>query len=164
VSAGLLAAGSVLLGTVEQCARLLERLVRDPEGVQAAARREAEACKAAGTRISGFGHPWHYPVDPRTPRLFALARELGLPCTYVDAAEILSTEVDAVYGRHLTMNASTAFAALLKEIDIPVEIMRGFVLVARTASLVAHLYEEQRDRSAWTMMKACEEAVPYRTE
>src|SRR4051812_16774413 len=34
VAAGLLAGGSVMLGTIEHCARLLQRIVDDPTGVQ----------------------------------------------------------------------------------------------------------------------------------
>jgi citrate synthase len=164
MAAGVLAGGSVLLGTTENCARLLQRIVDDPEGLQLAARREAEAHRASGRQISGFGHPWHHPDDPRTLRLFALARELGLPCRYVDAAQALSIAVDVAYGKHLTMNASTAFAALFCEIGIPVEIVRGFILVARSAGLLAHIREEQQHPVAWDLMKSAESAVPYRVE
>lgn len=164
MGAGLLAGGSVLLGTTENCARLLQKIVADPEGVETAARREAQAHRQARKPIPGFGHPWHYPDDPRTLRLFALAKELALPCRYVDAARALSSAVDAAYGKHLTMNASTAFAVLFCEIGIPVEIMRGFILVARSAGLLAHIREEQQHPVAWDLMKSAEVAVPYRLE
>jgi citrate synthase len=162
VAAGILAGGSVLLGTTEQCARLLTRIVQDPAGVQAAAKREADSHRAAKQQIPGFGHPWHHPDDPRTLRCFALARELGLSCKYVEAANALSAAVDAAWGKHLTMNASTAFGALFCEIGVPVEIMRGFVLIARTAGLVAHIREEQLNPVAWDLMKSAEAAVPYK--
>ncbi len=164
MAAGLLAGGSVLLGTIEHCARLLKRIVDDPAGVDAAVKREVREHREAGKFISGFGHPWHYPDDPRTTRLFALAREWELSCRYVKAAEALSPEVDKAWGKHLTMNASTAFAALLCEIDVPVDIMRGLVLVSRSAGLVAHILEEQRKPVSLQLMKAAEEAVPYRQE
>jgi citrate synthase len=161
VAAGILAGGSVLLGTTEQCAQLLTRIVNDPAGVDAAAKREAEAHRAAKKQIPGFGHPWHHPDDPRTLRCFALAKELGLSCKFVDAANALSKAVDAAWGKHLTMNASTAFGALFCEIGIPVDIMRGFVLISRTAGLVAHIREEQQNPVAWDLMKSAEAAVPY---
>ncbi len=163
IAAGLLAGGSVMLGTVEQCARLLQRIVDDPLGVPAAARREARAHHEAGKHISGFGHPWHHPDDPRTLRLFELARELGLSCRYVAAAEALSPEVDEAWGKHLTMNASIAFAALFCEIGIPVEIMRGLLLVSRSAGLVAHILEEHRNSITLSLMKNAEATVPYRS-
>lgn len=162
VAAGILAGGSVLLGTTEQCAQLLTRIVNDPAGVEAACKREAEAHRAAKKQIPGFGHPWHHPDDPRTLRCFALAKELGLSCRYVDAANALSKAVDATWGKHLTMNASTAFGALFCEVGIPVAIMRGFVLIARTAGLVAHIHEEQQNPVAWDLLKSAEAAVTYK--
>src|SRR3954454_15933891 len=60
VAAGILGAGPVILGTAEECARLLERAQQrlaaggDPETV---AREPAGAIRAAGGRVPGFGHP-----------------------------------------------------------------------------------------------------------
>ena len=39
--------------------------------------------------------------------------------------KVLSRHVDAAYGRHLTINARGASAALLGEIGIPQKVMRG---------------------------------------
>jgi len=163
VAAGLLSAGSVLLGTMERCATLLERIVKDPAGIETAARREADEHVARGDFIPGFGHPFHHPDDPRTTRLFALAAQWGLPGRHVAAAQALSKAVDAVNGKHLTMNASTALGALACEIALPLQIVRGFAVICRCAGLVAHVYEEQRDPAARTMWDAALAAVPYRT-
>ena len=57
VAAGILGAGSVVLGASEACARLLER-GGDPRAV-------ASEVRAAGGRVPGFGHPVHTPVDHR---------------------------------------------------------------------------------------------------
>src|SRR3954453_20683250 len=53
VAAGILGAGSVVLGASEACARLLER-GGDP-------RAFAREVRAAGGRVPGFGHPVHAP-------------------------------------------------------------------------------------------------------
>src|SRR6058998_2635392 len=59
VAAGILGAGTVILGASEECARLLERgRGRDPAEV-------ARETRAAGGRMPGFGHPVHKPTDPR---------------------------------------------------------------------------------------------------
>src|SRR4051812_2322995 len=71
VAAGILGCGPVILGTAEECARLLER-ARD-EQPAAIAREYAEA----GRRLPGFGHPIHRPVDPRAERVLELADERG---------------------------------------------------------------------------------------
>src|SRR5215212_1770539 len=71
VAAGLLGAGSVFLGVVEDTARFLEGL--DEGDVESAVASEIEA----GRRIPGLGHPVHKVQDPRTPRIYAIADETG---------------------------------------------------------------------------------------
>src|SRR5215210_4664892 len=67
VAAGILGCGPVILGTAEECARLLERAQAqvaaggEPAGVAEALAREV---RAAGARLPGFGHPVHKPLDP----------------------------------------------------------------------------------------------------
>src|ERR687897_1304755 len=70
IAAGLLGAGSVFLGVVEDTARFLGEIGDD---VDAAVARELEA----GRRIPGLGHPVHKLEDPRTPRIYAIAEEGG---------------------------------------------------------------------------------------
>ena len=70
VAAGILGAGSVVLGASEACARLLER-GGDPRAV-------ARDIRDADGRVPGFGHPVHTPVDPRAERIFELADERGV--------------------------------------------------------------------------------------
>lgn len=161
VSAGLLAAGSMMLGTLETSARLLDKIVNDPEGVEAAARREARIFKTKRRPVPGFGHPHHKPDDPRTIKLFELARSLNVPGRHIIACEGLSKAIDEEFGKHLTVNASAAIGALLCEINIPFDIMRGFAVICRAAGLVAHVYEEQKETTAWIMTKAADEAIPY---
>src|SRR4051794_28276598 len=77
VAAGLLAVGSRFVGTMDECGRLLVRLVAAGAGLDEEARRIAAEHKAARTPVPGFGHPLHKPDDPRSIRLLALAREEG---------------------------------------------------------------------------------------
>ncbi|MCC7275228.1 MAG: citryl-CoA lyase [Alphaproteobacteria bacterium] len=164
VAAGLLGVGSRFIGTMEGASALIEEMLAAPEGVAARARAIAERHRAGRRAVPGFGHPLHRPDDPRTPRLFALAAAEGVKGDHVAALRALSTEVDAVYGRHLTINATGAVAALLGEIAMPREIMRGIAVVSRSAGLVAHIREEQLVPSArrlWDMGLA---AIPYRED
>src|SRR4051794_1922357 len=71
VAAGILGAGPVILGTADECARLLEKGV---EG-GTAARQIAEDVHRAGGKLPGFGHPLHRPLDPRAERILELADE-----------------------------------------------------------------------------------------
>jgi citrate synthase len=52
---------------------------------------------------------------------------------------------DALTGRHLSVNGAGAAGAVLVDIGFPPDSVRGVVLVARTAGLVAHLTEEAED-------------------
>ena len=161
VAAGLLGAGSMMLGTLGTSAVLLQKIVSDPEGIEAAALREARWHRENRVPVPGFGHPHHKPDDPRTIRLFALADELGLEGKYIAACRALGTSVDEVYGKHLTINASAAMGALLSEIDIPPELMQGFAIICRSAGLIAHIAEEMKDPTAWVMTAAAGKSIPY---
>lgn len=162
VAAGLLGVGSRFVGTVEGCAALLARMVaRDTDGA-AEAVRIVEEHRAARRALPGFGHPTHVPDDPRTPRLFALAREHRVAGPHLAALEVLSATLDRALGRHLTINATGAVAAVLGDVGVPAEIMRGFALVARCAGLVGHIHEEQLQPAMTTIWEAAERAVPYK--
>src|SRR5882724_8927270 len=65
VAAGILGCGPVILGTAEECARLLERGVASGGEPAAVADDMAREIHAAGARAPGFGHPVHRPLDPR---------------------------------------------------------------------------------------------------
>src|SRR4051794_35729058 len=87
VAAGILGAGPVVLGTSEECARLLERARgSDPAEVVAEIR-------AAGGRVPGFGHPVHKPVDPRAERILELADARGVSGEHVALARSLRDAV-----------------------------------------------------------------------
>ena len=75
VAAGLLGAGSVFLGVVEDTAVFLEGVVADAGAggdLVAAAAAAVRARLAAGGRIPGLGHPVHKAGDPRTARIYAI--------------------------------------------------------------------------------------------
>jgi len=160
VAAGLLAVGSTFVGTMENCARLLDRLqaAADP---RAEALAIARAHKAERTAVPGFGHHLHKPVDPRAYKLLELARaEPELAGDKIAALMLLSAAVDEVAGRPITLNATGAVAALLAEIGVPAGVMRGFAVIARAAGLVAHIVEEQASPSGRFIWDTVEAAMP----
>jgi citrate synthase len=161
VAAGLLGVGSTFVGTMEGCAANLEEILAAPEGEAARARTIAQRVRAAKQPIPGFGHPHHKPDDPRSPKLLAVAEEAGVPGRHVRALRLLATEVDIAWGRHLTINATGAIAALLGEIGVPQEVMRGIAVVSRSAGLVGHIREEQLDPAARHIWAAADERIPY---
>jgi len=172
VAAGLLAVGSLFVGTTEECGRHLTRIIAAAAAAgadsaaavaarDAAAREIADEHKRARKPVAGFGHPQHKPDDPRSPVLLALARAEGLAGAHVEAVEALGRAVDATGGRHVTLNATGAIAALLGDCGVPAGILRGFALIARAAGLVGHIHEEQRGSTLRTLWESAERAVPY---
>jgi citrate synthase len=162
VSAGLLNVGSQFVGTMENAAMLLTRLLGDPENFEANARAEIRACRAEKRALPGFGHHLHKPDDPRSERLFQIAIEDGgVAGTYIDALKRFSMLIDDELGRHLTINATGAVAAVLLEIGVAPEIMRGFAVISRAAGLVAHIREEQTTPTARHIWDTVEDTIPY---
>jgi citrate synthase len=147
VAAGILGAGSVVLGTSEECARLLQ----EPDPVAAALR-----IREAGGKVPGFGHPVHKPVDPRAERILQLARERGLDGPHVAAARSVR---DAL--APLPMNVSMAIAAVLLDLGFPASATKAIPILARVASLLAHLAEEQERPLGFYLAGKAEEAVTY---
>ena len=99
---------------------------------------------AAGLRIPGLGPPIHRDVDPRVPRLYELARELGLGGPHLRLLELVAEAHEQASGRHLSVNGAGAAGAALVDLGIAPADVRGFVLIGRTAGLVAHLAEEAK--------------------
>lgn len=161
VAAGLMGVGSVFVGTMEGNAQLLLEIVNDPAGIEAAATRIAEEHRAARKPLPGFGHHLHKPDDPRPIRLFQLAEEHGQSGTYIAALKALGAAIDRVYGKHITINATGAIAAVLMDCGVPAEILRGFALITRCAGLVGHVREEQEKPSMRTIWETSEAAIAY---
>jgi citrate synthase len=164
VAAGILGAGTVVLGTAELCGKaLIEAAGRVDEGADPlkAATAVAAAIHARGDRMPGFGHPLHKPVDPRAERILALVDERGVAGRHVALARGFEPAVKAVWGRPLPMNVSMAIAAVLLDLDFPAAMIKAIPLLARTAGLLAHLAEEQERPIGFLMASAAEDAIAY---
>lgn len=161
VAAGLLGVGGTFLGTMQGAAELIDEMMQADDGVAAAAERIARRHRESRTPLPGFGHNLHRPDDPRTPKLFAVARQAGVRGDHIAALQALGDAVDRFYGRHITINATGAIAALLSEIGIPVDVMRGFAVITRAAGLVGHIKEERENPAARALWDAATHAVDY---
>lgn len=145
VAAGLLGAGSVVLGSMEECGRLLTRIT---EEVDAGADRDVaiqvvvDEYRASRRKLPGVGHAIHREGDPRAARLFALADECGKHGRYVDTLHRLVDLAMPPSGKRLPVNVTGAVAALLLELGVPWQMHRGFALISRSVGLVAHVGEE----------------------
>ena len=154
VAAGLLGAGSVFLGVVEDTARFLEG-IEDDAG--AAVEREL----AAGRRIPGLGHPMHKVLDPRTPRIYQIADETGLTGRYLRGLRQVAAAHAEQTGRELPINGAGVAGAALADMGFPIPLLRGFALLARTAGLLGHLAEEMEHPLGMPLYREVEERAEY---
>ncbi len=161
MASGLLAVGAVFIGTMEGCAKILRSGIEEGGDLKLYCKRVVEDHLTKRAPLPGFGHPFHKPDDPRTFRLFEVARELKLDGRYVGLLRQLSNELDLATGKHLTINATGAIAALLLEIGVPPEIMRAIAVVSRCGGLAGHIIEERRTHSARYIWQLAEQNILY---
>jgi len=160
VAAGILGAGPVILGAAEECALLLAAMRaegRDPTQV-------ARDIHAAGGKVPGFGHPLHRPVDPRAERILELADARGVSGPHVALARALREAVAETWGKRLTVNVSLPIAAVMLDLGYSPAVVKAVPILARTASLLAHLAEEQEQPLGFLLAAKAEEAVEYRDD
>jgi citrate synthase len=161
MAAGLLTVGSVFVGTMEGCARILSAGIASGGDLNAYCREVVETHRTQRRALPGFGHPIHKPDDPRPPRLFAVAEEAGYSDRYVSLLRQLGAALDRQAGRHLTINATGAIAALLLEIGLPPEALRGIAVVSRAGGLIGHLLEERETHSGRAFWELIDRETPY---
>ena len=152
VAAGLLGAGSVFLGPAGDTAQWLAEMLgeggeaeHDDASLRRVARSAVESRLRAGERVPGLGHPVHRVRDPRTERIYELAVEEDLLGPHLRLLRVVAEVTEELTGRRLPVNGAGAGGAALVDLGLPPASVRGFVLIARTAGLVAHLAEEQHD-------------------
>lgn len=151
IAAGLLGGGSRFLGVTEDTGTFLaEHLagLGDASGYDEAAwddvaRRVVTEEKSAGRKVPGLGHPVHKQGDPRTPVMFRIAREAEVFGPHLALFEAIGRVHAEVLGRTLPLNGAGVAGAALADAGLPLRLLRGFALLARTAGLIGHLAEEQ---------------------
>lgn len=165
VAAGLLGCGSVVLGSSETCGRLLAGLISEAKesGADAAAVAKARLAemRRAKQPIPGFGHPLHAGGDPRAQRLLALAEELGTRGDHVDMLFTLEGLIPEIYERTLPINVSGAIPAVMLDVGFPLNALKGLPILARTASLIAHLNEEAERPIGFILSHHAEQGIEY---
>ncbi|NIO42363.1 MAG: citryl-CoA lyase, partial [Burkholderiales bacterium] len=134
VAAGLLGLGSVFVGSTENAARMLKDALPDPGNktdLRALAEKVVDDYRADRRILPGLGHPIHKPVDPRTGRLFNIARATGFNGPYIDLMKRISKRAEKVLQRPLPINATGAIGAIACEMNLPWQVCRGLGVMAR---------------------------------
>ena len=151
LAAGLLGGGSRFLGVTEDCGRFLhDVLVQTPElptddaGWDALALETVRRQRDAKRFVPGLGHHVHKNGDPRTPRLLQVAAEEGVYGPHLQLFAAIGRVHPQVLGKTLPLNGAGVCGAALADLGLPLELLRGFALLARTAGLIGQLAEELR--------------------
>jgi citrate synthase len=162
VAAGLNGLGTVFVGSMEGAAKLLREAMPQPDpkaDFTALAAKIVQTFREQKRIVPGIGHPFHKPIDPRTPRLQALARENGFDGPYLRLMEAVALEAGRSSGKVLPMNATGAIGALCCEMGFDWQICRGLGVMARAVGLVGHILEESRRPMAEEIWLRTDEAA-----
>jgi citrate synthase len=165
MAAGLLGMGSIVAGSSEIAGRYLAEVIDAAEkagtDIETAAIESLNGLKAARKKVPGLGHPQHNDGDPRADRLLAICDELGLTGRYVETLRVLAKHAPGIINRPLPINVSGAIPAVILDAGWPVEALKAVPLLARTAGLAAHLYEESLRSIGFIMSNKADLAITY---
>ncbi len=143
--------GDVHGGAGEQCAELYYNIaVRMDAGaaLNDAVRDGLDSWRETyGKIVSGFGHRFHKPVDPRAPRLMQLVRDAAKEGTVSGRFADVGEEVQAELGRQrggrpIAMNIDGATAVIFCELGFPAPLSRGLFCLSRSVGILAHAWEQ----------------------
>ena len=155
LAAGLLGGGSRFLGVTEDAGRFLHDVIMglgpdvpspsDDDAWDEVALKALTERRASGSFVPGLGHHVHKDGDPRTPRLFEIAAEEDLVGPHLALFAAIGRTHPRVLGKTLPLNGAGTCGAALADLGLPLELLRGFALLARTAGLIGQLAEELRN-------------------
>ena len=143
--------GDVHGGAGEQCAELYYGIAAlQNEGAplsKAVSEGLAQWRSQHGKIVSGFGHRFHKPVDPRAPRLMALVREAAAQGTvsgrFAEIGEAVQAELGRQRGnRPIAMNIDGATAVIFCELGFAAPLSRGLFCLSRSVGILAHAWEQ----------------------
>ncbi|NOD64017.1 MULTISPECIES: citryl-CoA lyase [Ruegeria] len=144
--------GDVHGGAGEQCAELyfdIAKRIDDGAEHESAVRDGIAAWREEnGKIVSGFGHRFHKPVDPRAPRLMALVREAAKSGTvdgrFADIGEAIQAEIGRKRGTEIAMNIDGATAVIFCELGFPPPLSRGLFCLSRSVGVLSHGWEQMQ--------------------
>ena len=139
IAAGILACGDYHGGAIENSMKLIKEHFGRPAAQVIAEYREQKK------RLAGFGHKI-YKTDPRAQKLLELAEKEGIAGGHVRFALELEKELEKATGKKFCINVDGAIAAILCEMHVDPRFGKGVFALARTAGIVAHVFEESNER------------------
>ena len=146
LAAGILTINDFHGGAIHNCMLILREAMQNKQdkelSIEDAAANIVAEYRSQKKRINGFGHRVHS-NDPRKVKIFAMAEELGKSGDHVKLILAIEAALKEATGKNLPINVDGAIAALLCDMQIPVELANAFFIMSRVPGLVAHIFEEQ---------------------
>lgn len=147
------ALGDVHGGAGEQCVALYHDIAgrMDADGLpmaEAVGAAIAALREAGVAHVPGFGHRFH-PIDPRAPRLLALAEIAAKEGVIGGRFVAIGRAVEKVIaerrgGRRVPMNIDGATGVIFAELGFPPLLCRGLFILSRSVGALAHAHEESQ--------------------
>jgi len=146
MATGLNMLGDVHGGAGEQAVTLYRRI--EEAGPDALSRTLDQWREAHGRFVPGFGHRFHKPVDPRSPRLLAMVEDAAaagaVSGIYAGIARSIEDLLATERGRPVPLNIDGATAVIYAELGCPAPLARGFFALSRSVGLLAHSWEQMQ--------------------
>lgn len=161
VASGILCMSEHHGGAIEQAARIFQEesmQIKGAMGILDASKRIVQSSIEKKQRLPGYGHKI-YTEDPRTIRLFSIAKELGFSGQYAELALAVEKELEQQKGKKLCLNIDGAIAAIISDMGFDWRLGKAFFIISRTAGLCAHVHEEQTREKPYRRLP--EEACQY---
>ncbi|MFC1477452.1 citryl-CoA lyase [candidate division KSB1 bacterium] len=146
LATGILSINKFHGGAIESAMRIFNdiKAYSDEKGVsiEDAVKEVITAMREEKKVVFGFGHRIHK-QDPRTVKLFDLAKEYGVAGDFVKIATESVSVLKEVTGKDLPLNVDGAMAAILCDLDFAPQYGNLFFTLSRIAGLAAHIFEEK---------------------
>jgi len=101
-----------------------------------------------GEFIPGFGHRFHKPEDPRTPRLLELVdqavKDKIVSGEFAAIARSIQAELNRRKGKPVPMNIDGATAVIFAELGFEAPLARGLFCLSRSVGILAHAWEQMQ--------------------
>jgi citrate synthase len=145
VAAGILAIGDAHGGASEEAMAYLKGALQIWKAGYGTMRKSAQAViddyRGKRRRLPGLGHRFH-DVDPRTNRLWSLAKTHGLSSDGTAMMVEMQAALSASVGRDMPVNVDGAIAATLVDMGFEPPVARMAFILGRTAGIATHVLEE----------------------
>ncbi len=116
--------------------------------------RRSASSRASGTRCTRS-------ATRAPPCCIRIAEEEGLRGAHLRLYEAIGRVHPQVLGRTLPLNGAGVCGAALADLGLPVDLLRGFALLARAAGLLGQLAEERRRPIAMDMYMSIDRGASY---